>query len=452
MAWKARSQAAVPGVLPLVRHRDDVLAHQVVPLVVALRLRPLGGAIGQPAVDVVVVELLAPEHAGQRLADDPPPVVRQGRGDDVVIERVRLVPAGGEGLGERIAERGLQVGEPEVRAVRDQRRTPREAKAQLAVTLRRNVHDEVRRGLRPGPAWVDRLLPAVHDGVVDPVLEVASLGGARRPGRLGSRGVGLVVDEQQLRARLAEEQQLAEGRAVRADDGQVAGQGVEDRARLDALPPGVSKPERRQQRERGRLAGPVEDRDLDEQILGRRLRVLDVDVEVPVIGERARVDQLVLELVAGAPAVGLDQIEVRERPLRVLVQVPHVGMRRRAVEVEVVLLDVLAVIPFGVGEAEEPLLEDRIVAVPQRQREAEDLSIVRYAGEAILAPAVGARSSEVVTEMVPGVAVGAVVFANRPPLSLAQVGPPLSPGSALVARGEESLLLFVHSSRSLRPS
>ena len=45
----------------------------------------------------------------------------------------------------------------------------------------------------------------------------------------------------------------------------------------------------------------------------------------------------------------------------------------RAVEVEVVLLDVLAVVALAVGEAEQPFLQDRILAVPQREREAEDL-------------------------------------------------------------------------------
>ena len=57
--------------------------------------------------------------------------------------------------------------------------------------------------------------------------------------------------------------------------------------------------------------------------------------------------------------------------LRVLVEVLHVRVRRRAVEVEVVLLDVLAVIPLAVGQAEQPLLEDRILPVPQRQGEAQ---------------------------------------------------------------------------------
>ena len=71
-------------------------------------------------------------------------------------------------------------------------------------------------------------------------------------------------------------------------------------------------------------------------------------------------------------------------------------MRRRAVEVEVVLLDVLAVIAFVAGEAEEALLEDRVAAVPEREGEADVLVAVADAGDAVLVPAVGARAGVVV--------------------------------------------------------
>ena len=62
--------------------------------------------------------------------------------------------------------------------------------------------------------------------------------------------------------------------------------------------------------------------------------------------------------------------------LRVLVQPALVGVGRQVVDVEVVLLDVLAVVALGVGQAEEPLLEDRVVLVPQREREAQPLLVV----------------------------------------------------------------------------
>src|SRR5215467_8163463 len=102
-------------------------------------------------------------------------------------------------------------------------------------------------------------------------------------------------------------------------------------------------------------------------------------------------------------------------------------MGRRAVEVEVVLLGVLAVIALAVGQTEDPLLDDRVRAVPEREREAENLPVVRDAGEAVLAPAVGARARLVAAEVVPGVAGVARVFPDRAPLALREVGPPFLP-------------------------
>ena len=113
-----------------------------------------------------------------------------------------------------------------------------------------------------------------------------------------------------------------------------------------------------------------------------------------------------------------------------------------AVEIEVVLLDVLAVIALAVGQAEQPLLEDRVAAVPQREREAQPLLVVADAGEAVLAPAVGARARLVVGEVVPGVAVVAVVLADGAPLPLAQVRSPLPPRREAVARQLQAVPLF----------
>ena len=106
-------------------------------------------------------------------------------------------------------------------------------------------------------------------------------------------------------------------------------------------------------------------------------------------------------------------------------------MGRRAVEVEVVLLYILSVIAFAVGQAEKPLLEDGILAVPERQRKAEALLVVGNADEPVLAPAVSARSRLVMREKIPGVAAVAVVLANGSPLSLAEVGAPFLPWNIL---------------------
>ena len=97
------------------------------------------------------------------------------------------------------------------------------------------------------------------------------------------------------------------------------------------------------------------------------------------------------------------------------------------VEVEVVFLYVLAVIALVAGQAENPFLQNGIALVPQRQRETDQLPPVADAGQAVFIPAVGSRAGVVVWQIVPCVAVGAVVFAHRTPGALAEVGPPTFP-------------------------
>ena len=119
-------------------------------------------------------------------------------------------------------------------------------------------------------------------------------------------------------------------------------------------------------------------------------------------------------------------------------------MRWRTVEVEVVLLHILAVIAFAVGQSEEPLLENRILAVPQGQGKAEVLLVIGNAGDAILAPAISTRTGMIVGEKVPGVAVLAVVLAHGAPLAFAQIGPPLSPRSLLLSSLAKSNVFCGH--------
>src|SRR5262249_14595992 len=82
--------------------------------------------------------------------------------------------------------------------------------------------------------------------------------------------------------------------------------------------------------------------------------------------------------------------------------------------------------------------EDRILPVPQRQREAEVLPVVRDARQTVLAPAIRSRASLIVREVIPGVPRLAVVLAHRPPLALADIGTPLLPGNVSLARLRQS--------------
>ncbi len=77
---------------------------------------------------------------------------------------------------------------------------------------------------------------------------------------------------------------------------------------------------------------------------------------------------------------------VRELALRILVEHLQVRVRRRRVEVVVELLHVLAVVALAVGEPEQPLLEDRVAAVPERERQAEALLVVGEAARCRLRP------------------------------------------------------------------
>src|SRR5215469_18840646 len=103
-------------------------------------------------------------------------------------------------------------------------------------------------------------------------------------------------------------------------------------------------------------------------------------------------------------------------------------MGRRVVEIEVVFLDVLTMVSFTVGETEEAFLQNGIFPVPQRHGEAELLLVVADARQSVFAPAIRAGTSLIVREVVPGIAVAAVVLANRAPLPFAQVWSPLFPG------------------------
>jgi hypothetical protein len=101
-------------------------------------------------------------------------------------------------------------------------------------------------------------------------------------------------------------------------------------------------------------------------------------------------------------------------------------------------------IRFAVGQTEEPLLEDRVFAVPQGQREAEMLLAVGEAGQAVFAPSICARPRLIVGEEVPGVAVFAVILAHGPPLPFAQIRSPLLPLNLLFSRFIKALLFGDH--------
>src|SRR5271156_6912748 len=96
----------------------------------------------------------------------------------------------------------------------------------------------------------------------------------------------------------------------------------------------------------------------------------------------------------------------------------------RSVKIIVVLLHILTVIALAVGQAEKPLLQDRVLSVPQRQRKTQPLLLVADARQTVLAPAIGAAACMVMRKVIPGISVAGVVLAHRAPLAFAEVRSP----------------------------
>mgnify|MGYP001186709178 FL=1 len=68
--------------------------------------------------------------------------------------------------------------------------------------------------------------------------------------------------------------------------------------------------------------------------------------------------------------------------LRVLVQVPHIAMGRRIVEVEIVRFNVFAVIAFRGGQTEGSFFEEGVPGIPQTEGEVQKLKPVANTGQA----------------------------------------------------------------------
>ena len=150
------------------------------------------------------------------------------------------------------------------------------------------------------------------------------------------------------------------------------------------------------------------------------------------------------------PAVLFHQLRVWKRSLRVLVQVLHVGMRGGAVQIVVTLLNVLSMIALIARQAEEPFFQDRIAPVPHGYGEADVLMPVADSRDTILVPPVGPGSRVIVRKIFPGVAIRAVVLADRSPGALAEVRAPALPMRLLFPRLFQSELFVCHLGVSLQ--
>ena len=227
------------------------------------------------------------------------------------------------------------------------------------------------RGLGPGLGGIHRLALSRDNVGVERILDVG-----RRIGLAPQTlRIALVFGEEQLRGAIAMQPVFAQ-LMVRGLNGARSRFAQRRLAIVLAPRPGVAEPQCRQDAQPGRFRPAIVHGDPDEDVFRAFLGVFDEHVKVAVVVKYAGIEQLVLELFPRSSPVGLDQVPVGILPLRVLVEVLHVGVRRRAVEVEVVLLDILAVVRLAVGEPEQALLQDRVALVPQRQRKAQPLLVV----------------------------------------------------------------------------
>ena len=102
-----------------------------------------------------------------------------------------------------------------------------------------------------------------------------------------------------------------------------------------------------------RLRTTIPGNNTEEQLVFIFLCGFNEDVPISIVIKDARIDKLILPVSFAAFGVFSDEILVGELALRVLVEIFHVGMRRRVVEVEVSFFDALPVIPLWVREAEQ---------------------------------------------------------------------------------------------------
>src|SRR3990167_11127651 len=100
---KAEVPGSIPGIFPLVGHGYHVVVYHVEPFPVPYVLPgpdgpDVGSMLPQPLVEIEIIVLLRPEHAGQRLTHHFPRFLIYGGRGDRIIKLVRLRFSRGHGL------------------------------------------------------------------------------------------------------------------------------------------------------------------------------------------------------------------------------------------------------------------------------------------------------------------------------------------------------------------
>ncbi len=296
-----------PRVLPLVGHRHDVEGVEGPPARVPAaeargRGRRLRRIAVEPAGDVVRVELLAPQHPGERLTEHERLVGRRIGGRELLVELV--------GLREPCRDDVVEA-RP---GISGRRRRP-ESHPDRGGRAGCHRHSMPERRLRPR-------LPADGRGtgddvIVDPVLRELDGGGRPEQPPL----VCLVLAEEDFGLAVGDELERAEKR-VRGDNARAA---LHAQRRLfGTLVPGprVPVPGRREHVEGLGVRPGVRHGDRHEDVVRVRLGVPNLDDPVTVAVEGAGVEKLVLRIELAAAAVLGHEVVVGERLLRIVVAPP----------------------------------------------------------------------------------------------------------------------------------
>ena len=191
------------------------------------------------------------------------------------------------------------------------------------------------------------------------------------------------------------------------------------------------------------LFSPVVHRHADEHVLLIGLGVLHKNIEVLILIEDTRVHDLVLGLIFTPAGVFLPYFLVGKQILGILVEHFHVGMRGGTIQVIVHFLHVLAMVGLSVGKAKDSLFQHFVLMVPECERQADMLLAIRETANSLLAPAVGFGARHLVGNVVPGIAIPAVILPHGTPLPFRQIGAPFFPTFIILLEGESYLFCAV---------
>src|SRR5437879_11809462 len=102
-------------------------------------------------------------------------------------------------------------------------------------------------------------------------------------------------------------------------------------------------------------------------------------------------------------------------------------MGRSAIQIVVIFFDILTMVTFFACQSKESLFKDRVTSVPEGQRKTHLLMAITDTAKSILSPTEGLRTRVVMRKVIPGCAIGAVVFTHRSPGPFTQISSPHLP-------------------------